>query len=103
MLSAKVLDDDLLTLIGARPNSISYSTEMVEIPQFLQRNFERNNLCIIFPEQFGDEPPQYTFTDPLGSDIVTTASPLWLAMRTRLHRLNLLKKRITHPNRPRQE
>ena len=100
LLANQVLDDDLLVVIGARPNSVSFSSEMVEITQLLQRYFSRNNICMIYPEQFGEEAPQFSFTDPLGSDIVTTPSPLWLALRTRLHRLNLLKKRITHRNRP---
>ncbi|MDE5940656.1 MAG: cation:proton antiporter [Muribaculaceae bacterium] len=98
LLSNRVLDDDLFVVVSARPNSVSHSTDMAEIPQLLQRYFMRNNLCIIYPEQFGAE-PQFTFTDPLGSDIVTTASPLWLALRARLHRLNLIKKRFTHRNR----
>ena len=93
-----MLDDYLFVVVSARPNSVSHSTDMAEIPQLLQRYFMRNNLCIIYPEQFGAE-PQFTFTDPLGSDIVTTASPLWLALRARLHRLNLIKKRFTHRNR----
>jgi len=101
LLSNKILEDDLFVVIGARPNSISYSSDMVEIPQFLQKYFGRNNLCIIYPEQFGTSQPQFTFTDPLGADIVTTPSPLWLALRTRLHKLNMLKKRFTHRNRRR--
>ena len=84
----------------ARPNSVSHSADMAEIPQLLQRYFSRNNLCIIYPEQFGAE-PQFTFTDPLGSDIVSTASPVWLALRARLHTLNQFKKRFTH-RRPRR-
>ncbi len=99
IMANKVLEDDLLVVVGARPNSVSYSSDMVEMNLMLQRYFSRNNLCLIYPAQFGSEPPQFSFTDPLGSDIVTTASPLWLAVRSRLHRLNLLKKRITHRNR----
>lgn len=99
LLANRVLDDDLFVVIGARPNSVSFSSGFVEITQLLQRYFSRNNLCMIYPEQFGEETPQFTFTDPLGSDIVTTPSPLWLALRSRLHKLNLLKKRITHRHR----
>ena len=95
LLANRVLDDDLFVVISARANSVSHSSSMAEIPMLLQRYFSRNNLCMIYPEQFGAE-PQFTFTDPLGSDIVTTASPLWVSLRARLHRLNLIKKRITH-------
>lgn len=96
LLANRVLDDDLFVVIGARPNSVSYSSDMVENALFLQKYFNSYNLCIIYPEQFGEEPSQYTFTDPLGSDIVTTPSPIWLAVRARLHRLNMMKKRVTH-------
>lgn len=103
LLANRVIEDDLFVVIGARPNSVSYSSDMVESTLFLQRYFNRYNLCMIYPEQFGEEPASYTFTDPLGSDIVTTASPLWLAVRSRLQRLNALKKRFTHRRRTRRQ
>ena len=99
LLANRVLDDDLFVVIGARPISVSYSADMVENTLFLQRYFSRNNLVIIYPEQFGAEPAAYTFTDPLGADITTTPSPLYLAIRARLHRLNQFKKRFTHRSR----
>lgn len=99
LLTNRVLDDDLFVIVGARPNSVSYTSSMVEIPQFLQRYFTGNNICIIYPEQLGSEAPQFSFSDPLGADIATTPSPLWQAVRSRLHRINMLKKRITHRNR----
>lgn len=99
LLANRVLDDDLFVVIGARPNSVSYSADMVENTLFLQRYFSRNNLVIIYPEQFGAESAAYTFTDPLGADITTTPSPLYLAIRARLHRLNQFKKRFTHRSR----
>lgn len=99
LLANRVLEDDLFIMVGARPNSLSYSSDLVELGQFVQRYFSRNNICIIYPEQFGEGTAQFTFSDPLGTDIVTTPSPLWLALRARLHRLNILKKRFTHRNR----
>lgn len=99
LLANRVLDDDLFVVIGARPNSVSYSSEMVEHTLILQRYFSRNNLVIIYPEQFGAEGASFTFTDPMGADITTAASPLYLALRSRLHRLNLFKKRFTHRHR----
>lgn len=69
LLSNKVLDDDLFVLIGARPQSVSYTSQMAEIPSFLQRYFANNNLMIIYPEQFGAAPVLTSFTDPLMSDI----------------------------------
>lgn len=99
LLANKILDDDLFVVIGARPNSVSHSADMADAASLLQRYFSRNNLCLVYPEQFGEEPQLATFTDPLGSDIATTPSPLWLMVRDRLHRLNALKKRLTHRRR----
>lgn len=101
LLANRVLDDDLMVVVGARPNSISYSSHMAELPLLLQKYFSRNNLCVIYPEQFGAEPQQLTFIDPLGSDIATTPSPLWLRLRATFHKLNQLKKRVTHYKRNR--
>lgn len=77
MLSADVHDDDLFVLIGARAQSVSYSNDMAELPDFLQRNFSRNNLMMIFPEQFGEAPVLTSFTDPLATDI-SLAPTAWL-------------------------
>lgn len=96
LLANRVLDDDLFVLIGARANSVSYSSEMVELPTFLQKYFSRNNLMVIYPEQFGAEVPLTSFTDPLASDISTTASPLWLRLRSWWRKLVMAKRRITH-------
>lgn len=76
LLSNQVLDDDLLIVIGARPQSVSYRVEMAELPAFLQSNFARNNLMMIYPEQFGESPAPVSFTDPLWSDIEASPSPL---------------------------
>ncbi|MDE6801362.1 MAG: cation:proton antiporter, partial [Muribaculaceae bacterium] len=65
LLANKVLDDDLFIVIGARAKSVSYSSDMKDLPQFLQRYFSRNNLIIIFPDQFGDQAATDTFADPL--------------------------------------
>ena len=77
MLSADVHDDDLFVLIGARAQSVSYSSDMADLPDFLQRNFSRNNLMMIFPEQFGEAPVLTSFTDPLATDIAL-APTAWL-------------------------
>ena len=99
LLANRVLDDDLMIVVGARPNSVSYSSHVTETQLLLQKYFQRNNLCLIYPEQFGQEEQQFSFTDPLGSDITTTPSPLWLKLRGVFHRLNVMKKRVTHRHR----
>ncbi|MDE6693287.1 MAG: cation:proton antiporter [Muribaculaceae bacterium] len=81
LMSNKILDDDLFVVIGARVNSLSYDSTMVEMPQFLQKYFQRNNLLVIYPEQFGDEVSLPSFVDPRAADIVSAPSPLILRLR----------------------
>ncbi len=81
ILSNQVLDDDLFVVIGARAQSVSYRSEMAELPSFLQRYFSRNNLMMIYPEQFGEAPVLTSFTDPLSSDIAAGSSALVLSLR----------------------
>lgn len=90
LLSGRVREDDLFVVVGARPSSVSYSTDMAELPAFLQAHFSRHNLVIVIPEQFGDEVAIESFVDPLASDINATAPSLivrirawWLALRNK--------------------
>lgn len=92
LLSNQVLDDDLFVVIGARPQSVSYHGEMSELPNFLQRYYSRNNIVMIYPEQFGEAPVLTSFTDPLSSDISSQISPLLLRLKTYWRKaLQLLK------------
>lgn len=86
LLANKILDDDLLVVVGARAQSVSYRVEMAELPSFLQRYFNRNNLMVIFPEQFGESPVLTSFTDPLASDLVSTPSPVLQGLKSILRR-----------------
>lgn len=99
LLGNRILDDDLFVIIGARANSVSYSSDMVEMPGFLQKYFGGNNLMVIYPEQFGAEVPLTSFTDPLATDITATASPLWLRLRGFWRQVGVLRRRITHRHR----
>lgn len=51
--SAQISEDDLLVVIGARRGSISASADSENMPTFLARNFSRQNLVVIYPQQFG--------------------------------------------------
>lgn len=86
-LSNRILDDDLFVVVGARAQSLSYHAEMAEVPGFLQRYFSRNNLMMIYPEQFGETPVLTSFTDPLSSDIGQAPSPLVLTLKRLVIRL----------------
>lgn len=86
LFSPTVLDDDLFVVISARPNSVSYTDEVSQMPSLLQRGFARNNIMVIYPEQFGEESALMSFSDPLASDVASSASPLTLRIR-RLFRM----------------
>lgn len=80
-LSGRILDDDLFVAISARPNSVSYTDEVTEMPPLLQRNFSSYNLLVIYPEQFGEESTLTSFSDPMSSDLALTESPLTRRLR----------------------
>lgn len=88
LMSNKIVDDDLFVVIGARVNSVSYDSMMVEMPQFLQKYFQRNNLLVIYPEQFGEEVNLTSFVDPRAADIVSAPSPVVLRLRGWLRRIS---------------
>lgn len=99
LLSNAILDDDLFILIGARANSVSFSNDMADIPDFLEKHFSANNLLLIYPEQFGQEAPLTSFVDPLAADITLTPSPLLRRLREAWRRVVNIKRHITHRRR----
>lgn len=98
MLSNRILDDDLFVVVSARSTSVSYSPDMAGMPAFLQKYFSRNNLMVIYPEQFGETVPLTSFVDPLASDLSSQPSPLWVKLRAQWRRASDLLLRLTHPS-----
>lgn len=82
LLSARVNPDDLLVVISARPNSVSYTEEATEIPSLLQRNFSGQSLLIIFPEQFGEEVVLTSFSDPMSADLSSAPAAMHKRLRS---------------------
>lgn len=99
LLANKINEDDLFVIIGARPNSVSFSSAISEMPSFLQRYFAGNNLLIIYPEQFGEGPSLTSFVDPMSSDIAAVPLPLWRRVRNAWRRLAVARRSLTHRNR----
>lgn len=91
LIANRVLEDDLFVIVSARTTSVSYSADVAEIPGFIQRNFQRNNILFIYPEQFGNEASKESFADPMAVDITRTITPApwfrrlraWFRPRTR--------------------
>lgn len=52
LLSGEVADDDLLIVVTARRGSLSWNSDLENMPAFLSRNFVRHNLVILYPKQF---------------------------------------------------
>lgn len=75
LIANRVLEDDLFVIVSARTTSVSYSADVAEIPGFIQRNFQRNNILFIYPEQFGNEASKESFSDPMAVDITRTITP----------------------------
>lgn len=95
LLSNKILDDDLLVVVAARPGSLSHSADLDEMPQFLQRYFTQTNLMIIFPEQSGRASEEsMSFVDPTGSETITPSA--WQRrLAGALGRLTRRQRRVT--------
>lgn len=75
LMSNNIADDDLLTIVSARPGSLSYSSDVHDMNVFLQKYATQTNLMVIFPEQSGKNEDVMSFIDPTGTDAIT--SPNW--------------------------
>ena len=75
--STDVNDDDLLIVVSARRSSVSFDGDMDAVPEFLQRYFANNNLIVLYPGQFGTEPPM-TMAETMATDIVSPPNRLFL-------------------------
>ena len=51
--SQDISDDDIFIIIGARKGSVSHSSDLEILPNYLQKNHSHDNLILIYPEQFG--------------------------------------------------
>ena len=100
LLANRILDDDLFVVVNARRASLSFNSGMDELPGFLQKYFSRNNLVVLYPEQFGsDVATAASSIDPLVSDVTATPSGLWLQVLSYYRKLIQLRKRFTQRKR----
>lgn len=60
-------DDDLLVVVTARPGSLSYNSDLENIPSFLSRYFSRHNMLILYPRQFGSKSVPFSSMADLGA------------------------------------
>ena len=91
-LTKVVREDDLFVVVSARRTSISYSSDLEALPNFLSKYYGHSNLIVVFPEQFGAAPNLESFSDPIATDIDTQPSEIvlrakewWRGMSIRMH------------------
>lgn len=79
LMSPRVTDDDLFIFVSARRASVSFDSDMDSMPEFIQHHLSTANLIVLYPGQFGTEPPM-TMAEIMATDITATPSPilLWL-------------------------
>lgn len=99
LLANKILDDDLFIVVNARRASVSFTSDMDALPEFLQKYFASNNLIVLYPEQFGEQPAEATMAESMSTDIVSPPSPLWVRLMKYYRAAISMRKRITHRNR----
>ncbi|MCM1076163.1 MAG: cation:proton antiporter [Bacteroides sp.] len=84
--STGVNEDDLLIVVSARRSSVSFDSDMDAVPEYLRKYLAGNNLIVIYPGQFGTEPPM-TMAETMATDIVSPPNPIFLFAMTHLRRL----------------
>ena len=92
--SQEIKDDDLLVVVSARRASVSFESDMDAVPEFLQRYFTTTNLIVLYPGQFGTEPPM-TMAETMATDMVSAPSPLYLYTVNFLRRMRRIITRRT--------
>ena len=77
LLSKELGDEDLFVVVSARRASVSFNDELDNLPGFIERYLSRNNLVVIYPEQFAPEPIRETLAGSLSADFAARPVPLW--------------------------
>lgn len=92
--SNDINDDDLLIVISARRSSVSFDSDMDAVPEYLQKYLAGNNLIVIYPGQFGSEPPM-TMAETMATDIVSPPNPVFLFAMNQLRRLRKMLRKAS--------
>lgn len=97
-LTKVVREDDLFVVVSARRTSISYSSDLEALPNFLSKYYGHSNLIVVFPEQFGAAPNLESFSDPIATDIDTQPSEIVLRAKEWWRRMNIrMHEFLTRP------
>lgn len=82
LLANKIKYDDLFVVVSARRTSVSFTSDMDTLPDFLRKYFSANNLLVIYPEQFGDEAHVVEVADTMSADMESAPMPLWVKVKS---------------------
>ena len=82
LLANKIKDDDLFVVVSARRTSVSFTSDMDTLPEFLRKYFSSNNLLVIYPEQFGDDVHMVEIADTMSADMESAPMPLCLKLNS---------------------
>lgn len=85
LLANKIEDDDLFVVVTARRTSLSFNNDMDALPDFLRRYFSRNNLLIIYPEQYGEPSDVETMAANMSADFQLPPVPVLSRLRNLFH------------------
>ena len=61
-LAATIAPDHLFVVVTARKGTVSYKTALDHLPEELTRHFSGANLMIVFPDQYGGNGEEFTFS-----------------------------------------
>ena len=77
LMSKDLQEDDLFVVVSARRASVSFNDELDNMPDFLSRYLSRNNLMVIYPEQYATQPVRDSLAASLSADFVVKPVPIW--------------------------
>ncbi len=79
-LSAEINADQLLVVVTARPGGISYQKGYNRLADIIQdKVLRRCSVMMIFPDQYGENNEEYSFTAPLGVRYDQSKASAWLS------------------------
>ena len=83
-------------VVTARRASVSFTSDMDTLPDFLRHNFSHSNLMVIYPEQFGAEAPIGVMADAMSPDVETAPMPIWAKVKTAYLRWRANRRTSNH-------
>jgi Kef-type K+ transport system membrane component KefB len=72
ILSRNVNKDDALVVVMSRKSNLSFNSTMHQIPTYMNKYFDKNNIILVYPLQFGiNEKAQFDLKNPGALDTFT--------------------------------